>query len=687
MPRFRAVRVALVAVVLLPGVAVPPAAQDWNDARATALVARATERRARQLADTGLTDYTATALGSLTFLAQVGEGFPDPPKVVKADQIALEVYWRAPNHSKQLILGRRDTLILPTDIQYHRDHLGIIQNNFPEIIRLGDGDEVRDVPHPLSAAGLRAYDYAISDSMRIEVPGQVIEVFEVRLRPKDASAPAAVGAVYLARADAQVVRMAISFTRAALLDQQLEDVSVVLDNALIEERFWLPRRQEIEIRRSGTWLDFPARGIIRGGFEVCCYRINAGTPGVRFTGPEIELAPPERRATYRFPEPLSAVVSPDQSIASGEELARVQARAVELVGQAALARARSGALLAGSVSDLARVNRAEGLSLGAGVRRRLGGTTDLAITGRYGFADREAKGAMRLTWRAAHNASIRIGAFDEVRDASDVAEVSGLRNSIGAQEFAADFTEPYRVRGFDMRFERRWAASAVITSLSLAREWNEAVAVEAVPARGSYRAVPLVPTVQGWRGDFAVSVAPRQWLGGVAQGALSLQARRLRDIDGFGWPARGTARLEYRVGLGSGTLVASTFAGISNDALPQDLIRAGGPVTGPGYGAHQFVSTALGWQRLEWQLPVPFPTIPIGRWGRSPGKATVAPLAAIVVQNEPDVTGRRHMGGYPTVGAGLLVFFDLIRFDVARGLRNGRWTFGVDLTRDLWRIL
>ena len=88
--------------------------------------------------------------------------------------------------------------------------------------------------------------------------------------------------MYLARADAQVVRMAFSFTRAALIDKQLDDVSIVLDNALIEERFWLPRRQEIEIRRSGTWLDFPARGIIRGGFEVCCYRINSGTPGVRF---------------------------------------------------------------------------------------------------------------------------------------------------------------------------------------------------------------------------------------------------------------------------------------------------------------------------------------------------------------------------------------------------------------------
>ncbi len=448
---------------MMPGVAVPSAAQDWNDARAMALVTRATERRARQLADTGLTDYTATALGSLTFLAQVGEGFPDPPKVVKADQIALEVYWRAPNHSKQLILGRRDTLLLPTDIEYHRDHLGIVQNNFPEIIRLGEGDEVRDVPHPLSAAGLRAYDYAISDSMRLEVPGQVIDVYEVRIRPKNDRTPAAVGAVYLSRTDAQVVRMAFSFTRAALLDPQLDDVAIVLDNALIEERFWLPRRQEIEIRRSGTWLDFPARGIIRGGFEVCCYQINKGTAGVRFTGPEIELAPPERRARYQFPDSLSSVVPPDMATASDEEVARVQARAVELVGQQALVRARSGALLAGSVSEIARVNRAEGLSLGGGLRRHLGPVVEADLTARYGASDDRWKGALRLSWQA--------GAGDVVatRRVRRGARCQRRGRGVGCQEFDRRAGIRRRLHGAVSRSRLRRAPGTAIPGIFVHR--------------------------------------------------------------------------------------------------------------------------------------------------------------------------------------------------------------------------
>lgn len=688
MPRFRAVKIALVAAAMLSGTSRPSAAQDWNDARTMALVTRATERRARQLADTGLTDYTATAIGSLTFLAQVGEGFPDPPKVVKADQIALEVYWRTPNHSKQLILGRRDTLLLPTDIQYHRDHLGIVQNNFPQIIRLGEGDEVRDVPHPLSAAGLRAYDFAIGDSMRIEVPGQVIEVFEVRLRPKDDRLPAAVGAVYLAREDAQVVRMAFSFTRAALIDPQLEDVAIVLDNALIEGRFWLPLRQEIEIRRSGTWLEFPARGIIRGGFEVCCYRINTGTSVAQFAGPEIDLAPPERRASYQFPAPLQSVVPPDLATASGEDVARVQAQARELVREAALARARRGSVLAGSLSGLARVTRQEGMSLGGGLRARLGGGVDAAVTGRVALADEVVRGALRLTWTPGTGTVLRAGLFDEHRDASDVAEASGLRNSIAAQEFGQDFTELYRVRGFDVRLDQRLGRGRPVdVTLGVAREWTEALPVVIEPSRGVFRPALAVPRTHGWRAWTEVALAPRPLLGGSLAISATLQARQATADGTSERSLRGAARVEYLRKAGRGHLALSSFAGATGGAQPQDLIRAGGPVSGPGYGAHQFASRSLAWQRAEWRVPVPFPGVPIGRWGRSPARATLAPFASVVLQEERGGAGERWLSGYPSVGAGLLLFFDLVRLDVARGLRGGRWTFGIDLSRDLWRVL
>src|SRR2546426_4283280 len=98
-------------------------AQGWNSDSALALARRAIERRAQTAVDTALRDYKAQAHGVLFFLGQFGEGLTEPPRLVKADQLELEVYWKAPALSKQRIIGWRDRAQLPTHINYHRDHL------------------------------------------------------------------------------------------------------------------------------------------------------------------------------------------------------------------------------------------------------------------------------------------------------------------------------------------------------------------------------------------------------------------------------------------------------------------------------------------------------------------------------------------------------------------------------------
>ncbi len=241
--------VLLLAVTLLAG---PLAAQEWNTPEAATLVRRAVERRLEAETDSGLTAYRARAHGFVFFLAQVGDGFREPPRLVKADELDVEVYWRAPGRSKQVILGWRDGSFLPTDISYHRDHLGIVTNNFGHLIRLGEGDEVRDAIHPLSPQGLTLYDYALQDSIRIRSGPEVLTVLEVLARPRDPKRPLVVGTLYIDAATAELVRFRFSFTRAAYRERGLEDITVVLENALHEGRYWLPFRQEIEIRRRTT---------------------------------------------------------------------------------------------------------------------------------------------------------------------------------------------------------------------------------------------------------------------------------------------------------------------------------------------------------------------------------------------------------------------------------------------------
>ena len=141
------------------------AVQVWNSPAALTLVDRAIQRR--RAGEAAVTRYTSRAEGVVLFLAQVGPDSAAVPRLVKADDLQAEVYWEAPNRSKQTVTAWRERRFLPTDVSYHRDHLAIVTDDFGDAIRLGEGDEVRDVVHPLSPAGRELYEYALADSLSL----------------------------------------------------------------------------------------------------------------------------------------------------------------------------------------------------------------------------------------------------------------------------------------------------------------------------------------------------------------------------------------------------------------------------------------------------------------------------------------------------------------------------------------
>ncbi|MBL8997017.1 MAG: hypothetical protein JNL44_06830 [Gemmatimonadetes bacterium] len=681
------------ALVSLASLAVAPhaaAAQDgWNDARTRALVAAAIERRTIQLADTGLTDYTARAHGYLTFLAQLGDGFPDPPAVIKSDELMLEVYWGAPDRSKQRIVGRRDTLLLPTDINYHRDHLGVVQNNFPAIIRLGDGDEVRDVPHPLSIAGLATYDYRIADSLAIRAGDRAIDVMMVSVRPKDDRQPAAVGAVYIDRVSSSVVRMTFSFTRAALRDRQLEDVSVILENGLVEGRFWLPRRQEIEIRRTASWMDFPARGIIRGRWEICCIEANVGLAPITFRGPEIESAPREVLERHRFEGSVLSGLPEEVRAFDAEDVRRVQEEARTLVRAGALARTRRTVLASRSVSDLVRVDRTEGLALGAGLTQAFGAGISATVTARYGTADERGKVRGALAWSSARGVGVSVAGRNDVAAVGLVPEVSGLRNSIAAQEFGSDWTDTYGVRGASLGITAR-AHRGNSLSLELARESHRPLAVHAVPSSGRY--APAFPATAAtvdraalsWSAGGTLRGRDARWSSHLVVEGISATRPTATAADRF---TRAAFDAEFHFpGTGGAWRLRTLGGGVTGGAaLPsQYLVLFGGPVTAPGYAFHSIRGRAGVAQRVEYQLRIPFVSMNLGRFGRVPSSLLLAPYLHGVWAT-PGTAG--EMRAYPSAGLGVLSVFDLLRVDVARPLRGKGWLFSVDVSRAFWRVL
>jgi hypothetical protein len=686
---------ALAACVSVVALAQQANAQQWNDARSRALVERATARRAQQLADTGLRDYKAVAHGYVTFLAQVGEGLAEPPKVVKADELVNEVYWRAPNLSKQRILGRRDTLLLPTDISYHRDHLGIVQNNFPAIIRLGEGDEVRDVPHPLSTAGLETYDFAITDSLSFNLPGRTITTYEVKVRPKNDRQPRIIGAMYIDRDDAQVVRMAFNFTRSAFLDAALEDLFVIIENSLVNGRFWLPRQQQIEIRRGGTWLDYPIRGIIRGRWIIGDYAVNTGLSPAMFGGPEIVLAPKAERDTLHFGGRILDSLPSDVRVVTDAEVRRVQEEARALVRAQALRRPQAVSLSALGLSDFARFDRAEGFAVGGGVASRFGRGYGVELRGRYGIDDRQGKGSGALSWRSPRW-GVRLFGQRDFRDAGDVQERSRLINSIAAQEFGDDLTDPYGVQAVGVGLEAI-GLKGFRFQLDGSLERQRPLAIRATPAAGTFP--PILPATP-LRALRASLTAERPTALSVFGTELRLRAelratRISTDDAAFPVPTstvgRAYASLSIERPFESGRLVLFTAGGAVGSTGPvpaQEWLYFGGPVSAPGYAFHELAAVSGVTQRVEWRTSVPAPSFSLGRFGRAPGQATLAPFAQATFARRAVETDVAHPAGvYPSVGVALQPFFDLVRLEVARGLRHGEWRFNVDVSRDFWGVL
>ncbi len=679
-PRFA---LALLVLAFRPDVL---AAQRWNGPETTALITRAIARRAESQADSGLVDYRARAHGFVFFLGQFGEGLAEPPRLIKSDELVLEVYWQAPGRSKQEIVGWRDRVDLPTDIQYHRDHLGIVQNNFSDRIRLGQGDEVRDVPHPLSGSGPALYDFALVDSTALRFPGREVRVYEVLVRPKDAHAARVAGRLYLDVAHADLVIFRFNFTRPAYLDDTLEDITVVLENGLWEGRYWLPRRQEIEIRRRTAWLDLPARGIIRGRWEIGQYVFNEQLPDTLFRGPEIVAAPRAVREAFVWSASLETAVREVAGPVMTFDLEAVRAANADLAGERALSGLAAARPAVGAISDLLHVNRVEGLAPGAGWVLRPGGVPlEVRAWASFGAADRRVKAALdlRLDLGAV---TLTVSGMRRIRDVGDERVIAPIVNSVMAQEFGRDYGDYLLLESLRGSLSRGFGPRGAV-SLSAGVERATSVPVAATPAHGTFRPNPLLG---GETYRVASLVIERRHAALAVLGGASARVAVETGLGDSTDYVRVLAAWRVHVGAGATELVTRGWAGWGSRDLPaaRSFVLGGrGTLVSEPFRAWGGRRGVFG--VVEWRVPAPFPAIPLGPFASTGRQVVIAPFVAAgwadgAMSGLPWVPSA---GVRPMVGLGIEWFHSLLRADIGVSLRDPRVGLVVDVRRDLWGIL
>ena len=681
--RARIVRVAL-SLSLLPLPISPLFAQRWNDSTTLDLVHRAILARQVAAPDSTLRSYHTSAHGFVFFLAQAGRDLEAPPRLIKADELQVEVYWRAPSTSKQVIRAWRDGRWLPTDISYHRDHVAIVTGNFGDSIRIGEGDEVRDVPHPLAPGATELYDYRLGNSLLVTGREGTLRLREVEVRPRNLDAPRILGTLSLDVEHADLVRFRFSFTASAYLDHSLEDLSVVLENARLEGRWWLPWRQEIEIRRRLTWLDFPVRTIIRGRWEVGDYDLNVELPAAVLAGPAIGglRAPADTGGAWEAP--LAAAVDLLPRPVAQADVSEVR-REVE---QLADGRIRSGLprnrLGLSSISELAHVNRVQGLVLGAGGSFAPTAGFTLRPSLGFGTSDERVTGGLRAEF-VRRRTAVRLMAGRSVRDFADRPISSGVVNSLLAQEGGRDLGDYVLLDLVGGMLLRRLGPSVAI-SAAVDVERSRSVRTEASPARGTYRSNPALGAGTNSVARLAFSWA-RSALAGASAAELQLNLEGSRGSHDY---LRADVRWVWLTPMGPGAVRLSGNAGLGTSQLPgYRSFAVGGWGTLPGEPDRRWGGRRVALGRAEYRLELPFPTVPLGPFVSTGRTFTLAPFLA-AGWSGGGIAGMpwtQSNGTRPVAGVGLELFHHLLQAEVGVSLRGGGVGMSVDVERSWWDIL
>lgn len=644
--------------------AAPSSRPAWNDARALELVDRARALRQSATVDQAFRTYQAEARGYVYFFVDR----PDRAEhvLVKADQVALDLYWRAPNSTKQRIVGQRDEKVLPTSIRYHLDHLTVVQDDFGDLIRLGDGDEVAAVTHPVAPGSDRVYDFQLVDSLSLSYgsDGREVRVYELQVRPKEMDRPGYVGTIFLDRSTGAVVRMNFSFTPASYVDAYLDYIRISLDNSLWLGRYWLPYRQEVEIRREMPVLDFSAGSVIRTRFDIGAYDFNVELDRTLFNGSGVSAVSLSQRQAFPFERGLFDEID-EEGLTVSTTMEEVRAQVREVVQDEVLSGLAPVRLHLDGISDFARYDRAEGVYVGGGVTLRPGGDLRARWLAGYAFG----RDGVSSTLALGRDGPSSVGAelyWDDVADIGGNPGATPLVNTISAASGDTDYLDPFLRRG----------ATLTLGSgrpVALALQWERHASARDVVSSGDRQFRPVRSVDEGTLVAAGLSLGLRAPGNGLA--SLTARGGRLGSRNLLG----ATGGLRWKLGNGreGWSADASVRGGIVNPHAPvQEIFLVGGRATLPGHDYRAFAGNGYWLSRVAVTVPVRRPYLSVrllGGVGATYLRGVDPPADWTIVDSD---------GLRGSVGVGLSIGWDSVYFDVSHGVRGGGWEAVFSVSED-----
>ncbi len=620
--------------------------------------------------------YLARAQSRVYFYLDREDG--GDPVPLRIDQAVVDVYRGADGVTRQIVRAQRRRELLPVrDFEYYLDRLTIVPDGYGEQIEIGQGLDVRSVPHPLGRSAAALYRYRLADSVTMRLPraDAPVRVYEVQVEPRRPDRPAFVGSLFVERETGALARMEFTFTPSAYVDPRSDYVRVVLEHALWDEGYWLPYRQRIEVRREQPGLDLPFGSVIRAVLQVASYDLQPRVEPELLLGPRVSFAPPEEGQAAAFDGGLMDELAGEGltpvSLARLETEVRAAAR-TRLAGR--LPRLR---LHADRFSSVLRANRAEGLHLGLGASfspspawpklEAVGGAGGLA-----GRGARRVSATLRGTWTAG-GAEWRAEAFArQPRDLGPLPGAPGLVNTVAAV-FGRDYADPWFAHGWRAGAQFGAGTDAVGRAAAFG-EQHRATGQALFDAAWGGRAFRPVRAVE--EGMFAGVEAEfeRAWRGSGWGAHLATAATAAK------WRGRGVSKLQAELELRASSANlereagATLGAGAAWGAVPAHMLYfLGGSGSLPGHPFRGYAGSRYVLARAEAAIAVA-PGRLSARLVAGAGAASALPTTfsadpGRTAEGAWRLRATRGPKGYAGFGLGLLG--NLVRADCAWGIPGG----------------
>jgi hypothetical protein len=413
----------------------------WDESRVLRIIREAVIERHDAYSDSTLRAFDAYAEGHVDFLADFGDFGGE--QTVRTDRIALELEWARGQGSLQTLVGRRNVTWAPTRIHYHIDHLSLVMENFGSTIEVGEGEEVKDVLHPIAEGAADYYQYRLVDSMAVMVGPHTSQQYRIQIRPACQDDPGVVGTLDLDYASLAIARMTASFTPSTYVDPTVSSVSLELTNGWVDRRWWLPVRQRVEVRRQLRWMDLPFSTTIRSSFEILDYDLDPELHYRLRGGHRVAALPQEELERYAGWQREEMLITGEFAPEDSARFEKVRREAISIAAGRYLGGNSRLRFFLPNLSSGIRYRRAEGLLLGAGASWRAAGRTTLYGWAGYAFGREKPEAAAELR-QGLGQTTLRLNGYVERHtDIGPFPAAAGIISTFGAAFRGDDYVDPY----------------------------------------------------------------------------------------------------------------------------------------------------------------------------------------------------------------------------------------------------